>query len=175
MTDQIDRDVHDVSLTEPVSAPEKHGVSENVKADTDTLGEASGGFLGAVGGMALGAVGGPIGLVLGGVAGALGGWWAGHEVADAITEEDVSAYRTEYERSPAHLADRSFESVSAAYAVGHLAARNPEYAGRTFEQIEPDLERGWNGEGAARFGPWPVVRTFARAGYDRAAESSRST
>ena len=170
MSDGNAHDTSDISLTEPVSAPEKHAVSENVKADTDTLGEASGGFLGAVGGMALGAVGGPIGLVLGGLAGALGGWWAGRGVSDALTEADMSAHRAQYESSPDHLADRSFESVSPAYAVGHLAARNPEYDGRTFDEIEAELERGWNSDPAttARFGAWPAVRTFARAGYERA-------
>lgn len=171
-----DREMHDArdgsasagpSLTEPASAPEHQNRAANIKTDTDTVGEASGGFLGAVGGMALGAVGGPVGLVLGGLAGAVGGWWAGREVSDAITDEDRSAHRADYARSPHHLADRAFDSVGPAYAVGHLAARNPDYRGRTFDQVDSDLERAWSGEPTTRLGSWQSNRPFARAAFDR--------
>jgi len=168
MTDDQVHDDSDFSLTQPVSAPDGRAVPEKVKADTETLGEASGGFLGAVSGMSLGAIGGPVGLVLGGLAGALGGWWAGRGISDAITADDEAELRAQYRESPHHLADRSYEDVSAAYVAGHLAGRNPEYAGRSFEEIEPDLQRGWNAEVTKQYGEWRAVRVFAQSAFDRA-------
>jgi len=168
MTDHQAHDGKDFSLTQPVSAPDGRAIPEKVKADTETVGESSGGFLGAVAGMSVGAMGGPVGLVLGGLAGALGGWWAGREISDAITADDDADLRRHYAESPNRLADRRYEDVSAAYVAGHLAGRNPDYAGRSFEEVEPDLQRGWSAEVVKRYGEWPVVRGFARSAFDRA-------
>ena len=168
MADQHEHDAHEVSLTQPVSAPDGHKTPDKVKADSETLGETSGGFLGGVGGMALGALGGPVGLVIGGLAGALGGWWAGREIAGSLTEPDDAAFQAHYASSPDRLADRSYDGVRPAYAAGHLAGRNPDYAGRSFDQVEEDLRRGWNGDTAARHGEWPAMRGYARAAFDRA-------
>jgi hypothetical protein len=175
MTDHHAHDDKDFSLTQPVSAPEGRAVPENLKADAETLGESSGGFLGAVAGMSVGAVGGPVGLVLGGLAGALGGWWAGRGISDAITADDEADLRQHYAESPNHLVDRSYAEVSAAYVAGHLAGRNPDYAGRSFEQVEPDLQRGWSDEVSKQVGDWSAVRGFARSAFERArgAKSAR--
>ena len=156
------------SLTEPVSAPQGRATPENIEADAETLGKSSGGFLGAVGGMSLGALGGPVGLVLGGLAGAVGGWFAGRELAEAMTEDDDRAYRRHYETVPTRLADRRYEELRPAYVAGHLAARNPEWAGRSFEDVEADLRRGWSADVARSCGEWMAVRPYARTAFDRA-------
>ena len=170
MTGRDARDDNDKDFTmmQPHSAPERRATHENVKDDAENVGEAAGSFLGGVGGMALGIAGGPIGLAIGAIAGAVGGWWAGKGVADAFTEQDYAAYRVHYASSPDRLADRTYEHVTPAYVAGHLAGRNPDYAGRTFEQIEPDLQRGWTDDVAKKHGPWPAVRGYARAAFDRA-------
>jgi hypothetical protein len=168
MTDHQAHDQQEFSVTQPVSAPEGRAASENVKADAETLGEASGGFLGAVSGMSVGAIAGPVGLALGGLAGALGGWWAGRGISDAVTADDDADLRRLYSESPNRLADRGYEAVRAAYLTGHLAGRNPDYAGRSFEEIEPDLQRGWTGDVAAQCGEWPAIRGFARTAFERA-------
>lgn len=168
MTDHQAHDDGEYSLTQPVSAPEGQGVPEKVKSDAETLGETSGGFLGAVSGMSVGAVGGPVGLVLGGLAGALGGWWAGRGISDAITADDEAELRRHYVNSPDHLADRNYEEMRPAYVTGHLAGRNPEYAGRSFEEVEADLQRGWSDEVARRCGEWRAMRGFSRAAFERA-------
>ena len=157
----------DMSLIEPRSAPPGHATPENIKTDAKTVGKASGGTLGAATGMALGVAGGPVGLVLGGIAGAVGGWWAGRGIANAITDDDDAAYRAHYEETPDRPADRSYDSVRPAYVAGHLAARNPDYAGRAFEEVEADLQCGWSDEVAQPCGEWPAVRRFARAGFER--------
>ena len=168
MTDHERRDEKDFTMMRPHSAPEGRATPDNTRSDAENVGEGAGTFLGGVGGAAVGlAAGGPVGLVVGALAGALGGWWTGRGIADGFTDQDAIAYRAHYEASPDRLADRTYEQVSPAYAVGHLAARNPDYAGRSFDEIEADLRRGWSDDLAARLGPWPAVRGYPRAAFDR--------
>jgi hypothetical protein len=159
---------HQLNMMRPESAPEGNATPANVKSDAENVGEGAGTFLGGVGGLAIGAAGGPVGMVVGAVAGAVGGWWAGKGVADAFTSKDDAAYRAHYEGSRDRLADRSYEQVAPAYVAGHLAGRNPDYVGRSFEQVEADLQCGWHGDVAKRCGDWPAVRGYARHAFDRA-------
>ncbi|HKW10384.1 MAG TPA: hypothetical protein VJO33_08385 [Gemmatimonadaceae bacterium] len=158
----------DYSLTEPESGPAGKGDRPHQKRDVETLGESAGGFLGASGGMAIGAIGGPVGLVVGGIAGAVGGWWAGRNIADAISVNDDDAFRRHFNQVGNQVADLRYEDVRPAYLAGHLAGRNPDYAGRSFEQVESDLRCGWGTEIVRHCGEWPSVRRYARAAFDRA-------
>lgn len=140
----------------------------------DEVGEAAGGVSGAIVGAAIGSLGGPLGTVIGGIAGAVGGWWAGRAVADAAqqyTLGDDAVYRNHYENSPGRLADRDYEGVSPAYRLGHLAARNPDYHGRPFAEIEADLRAGWTTAASRSYGGWESVRAYANDAYDRSASS----
>jgi len=173
MTDRENRDSREEQKDEqfmmrPHSAPEGRATPDSVRTDAENVGEGAGTFLGGVGGLALGAAGGPVGMVVGALAGAVGGWWAGRGVADAFTSKDEAAYRAHYDSSPERLSDRSYEQVAPAYMAGHLAGRNPDYVGRSFEQVEADLQCGWHGDVAKRCGEWPAVRGYARAAFDRA-------
>ena len=47
-----------------------------------------------------------------------------------------------------------------------LASANPEYKGRRFEEIEPNLQRAWGEDQTKRFGSWPEVRGFVSFGYE---------
>jgi hypothetical protein len=166
-----DGDLHDGkdhSIMEPVSAPQGRATSKNVQSDAETVSEGAGGFLGGVSGLALGSIAGPVGALLGAIAGAVGGWWAGREVAHALTERDDQFYRAQYEHAPDRLADRSYEQVRPAYVAGHLAGRNPDYRGRSFEEIEGDLQRGWEGCEDGQCGDWTALRSYARAAFERA-------
>ena len=141
----------------------------------EEIGEAAGGVSGVVMGAAIGSLGGPVGTVIGGIAGAIGGWWAGRSIADAAGSYSVgddAVYRNHYENSPNRLADRDYESVSPAYRLGHLAARNPDYRGRRFDEIEGDLRRGWNEAASGTYGEWDSVRAYASDAYDRSASSA---
>ena len=161
------RDDKDFTMMRPHSTPEGRATPENTETDAKNVGEAAGSFLGGVGGMAMGIAGGPVGLVIGAIAGAVGGWWAGHGVAEAFTSQDDAAYRAHYASSADRIADRDYDSVAPAYVTGHLAGRNPEYAARSFDQIEPELQRGWSDDVARRHGQWPAVRGYARAAFER--------
>ena len=136
----------------------------------DEVGEAAGGISGVVVGAAIGSAAGPVGAVIGGIAGAIGGWWAGHAVADAAqdyTVGDDAVYRNHFENSPNRLADRNYESASPAYQLGHIAARNPDYRGRSFDEIEPDLQRGWISAAGMGHSDWNNMRDYARDAYER--------
>lgn len=163
-----DRAEGEYSLTNPVSAPQGKGTPPRIDRDSKTVGESAGGFVGASTGLALGAMTGPLGAVIGGLAGAVGGWWAGREIADAITTEDDDAFRRHFESTPERLSDRPYEQIRPAYVAGHLAGRNPEYAGRAFEDVESDLRCGWSDEVIEQCGEWPAVRRYARVAFDRA-------
>ena len=111
---------------------------------------------------------GPIGAIVGAFAGALGGWWADKAAADpvaSVTAGDDARYRTLYDESPYHLADRRYEEVRPFYLLGHIARRNPDYQQRAFDEIEEELRKGWTAELRARHGDWASVRPFAREGY----------
>jgi hypothetical protein len=144
----------------------------------DEVGEAAGGISGVVAGAAIGSAAGPVGTVIGGIAGALGGWWAGRaisETAKHYTQEDDSYYRNQYDNSPNKLADTSYDQVKPAYQVGHMAGRNPEYAGKTFDTVETDLRRGWDNGGATIGRDWDKVKHYAREAYDRSTNMTRDT
>ena len=127
----------------------------------DHVGEAAGGIGGVAAGAAIGSIAGPIGTVIGGIAGAVGGWWAGRAVAEAataVTTDDDNYYRKHYDATP--IGDRSYDQVRPAYHIGQIAARNPDYRGRSFDDIDADLRRGWAKDHAQR--GTPCVRTRAR-------------
>lgn len=136
----------------------------------DEVGEAVGGIGGVIAGAEIGAIAGPVGAVIGGIGGAIGGWWSGRAVAeatDAISNEDEEYYRKIWEGTENRPADRSFENARPAYYLGHVAASNPDYATRSWNDVQQDLSRGWSDECATRYGSWVSVSDYARAGYER--------
>jgi hypothetical protein len=133
----------------------------------DHIGEAAGGVSGVVAGAAIGSAVGPVGTVIGGILGAMGGWWSGRAVAEAataITTDDDRFYRTKYEALPSR-GTRTYDEVKPAFYLGHVASRNPDFRNRSFEEIEPDLRRGWTSD--SKYGTWDEARGFAREGFNR--------
>ena len=62
---------------------------------------------------------------------------------------------------------RSYEDTRPLYQFGHMARQNPEYHGRAFRDVEPDLQRHWGNEQSQQHGSWPDVRGFVEFGYDQ--------
>ena len=60
-----------------------------------------------------------------------------------------------------------------AYQLGHLARRNPQYAGKPFEDVEPELRRGWSDELRARYGEWSELRGYVGDAYASRREERR--
>lgn len=143
----------------------------------DEIGEAAGGISGTMLGAGIGSAAGPVGALLGGIAGALGGWWAGRavsEAAETLTESDDAYYRSHYETQSERPADRSYEHVRNAYYLGHIASQNPNFVAREFDEVEPELERGWL-TGNDEYGSWAIARTYAREAYSRGRDGRAKT
>jgi hypothetical protein len=169
--DTSDRRDDDVRTDDTVRHEKHHATTAG-----DEVGEAAGGITGVVTGAAIGSMAGPIGTIIGGIAGAIGGWWAGRTVADAVsayTGPDEDFYRSHYEASDTRLADRRYEDVRPAYQLGHVAGQNPDYAGRPFEAVEPDLRRGWDSDATTTYGAWEQIRGYARDAYSRSSASQQ--
>jgi len=143
----------------------------------DEIGEATGGITGVLVGAGIGSSAGPVGTLLGGIAGAIGGWWTGRAIAEAaekLSAEDDQEFRAHYESSGAKLGDRSYDGVRGAYFLGHIASNNPNFADRSFDEVEPELARGWRGC-TDRPCDWELVRSFAGEGYRRGVERRQRT
>ena len=146
---------------------------KNLPSTADHVGEAAGGITGVLAGAAIGAPAGPIGVLLGGIAGAIGGWWSGRalsEAAEDITEADDQYYRDDFSKA---RAEGEYDRAKRAYYLGDVAAANPEYADRSFDEIEADLSRGWRDGGAAVGDEWTAVRGFAAVGFQRGRDRRR--
>jgi hypothetical protein len=129
-----------------------------------------GGISGVLTGAALGSLGGPIGTIIGGIAGAVSGWWAGKAISEAarhVTEEDEAFYREHHRAAGTGGGARTYDDVRPAYQLGHLASRNPDYANRSWNEVESDLQRGWNADATRQYGDWSTVRPYASEGFNR--------
>jgi hypothetical protein len=150
---------------------------ENRDPLTDTpgahpFGVAGGGAGGAAAGAAIGAaVGGPVGAVVGGAVGAVAGGAAGKGVAEMVNPTEEEEYwKTEYRNRPYYRAEREWEFYQPAYRYGWESAGRPEYRGRTFEEIEPELSERWNLQrrsDAPHPSEWTDVRDVSRDAYER--------
>ena len=152
-------------------------VRDDEPTTAEYVGETAGGISGGLAGAAIGSVGGPIGTLVGGLAGVIGGWWAGRSIAEAArdySDVDDRHYRTHYETST-RASKRSFDDVRPVYQLGHIASRNPDYHGRDFDTVEPELRRGWSDDVGARHGDWTSVRDYAREGYTRGTSTLAAT
>ena len=163
-----------------VDASHRETVHDDSPTVGDQVGEAAGGIGGVLAGAAIGSLGGPIGTVIGGIAGAVGGWWTGRAISEAASNyshADDEEFRVDYEtrdRTVASTPNRSYERVRPAYQLGYLASRNPEYEGRSFEEIEEHLERGWTSDASTQGSDWTDMRDYARTAYVRGAASQSS-
>jgi hypothetical protein len=145
------------------------GAHDSHPSHVDEAGEGVGGISGALLGAEIGSAAGPIGALVGGVVGALGGWWTGRAVTEAastLTQADDAHFRAHFDALPNKPADRAYDDVRGAYYLGKIAAHNPDFTARGFDEIEPELERGW-AVGAERNGAWKSVRPYAAEGFMR--------
>jgi hypothetical protein len=74
------------------------------------------------------------------------------DAAHKFTQDDDSFYRERFENRADRIADRSYDDVRPAYQLGHIASLNPDYNGRSFDEVEPELQHGWGNDLRARHG-----------------------
>ncbi len=130
---------------------------------SEQVGEGVGGIGGTLAGAGIGSLAGPIGTVIGGIAGAVGGWWAGEKAGRAVDDmgEHEDYYRERYQSSSTR--DVPFDDARIGYGVGHVAGRNPDYKGRSFDEVESDVRRGWRHERH----DYDTMRPYVREGFER--------
>ena len=146
---------------DPISgAPGAHPVGTG-------LGAAAGGM--AAGAMA-GTVAGPVGTVAGAVVGAVVGGLAGKGVAEMIDPTAEEAYwRENYSSRPYVTNGASFDDYGPAYRYG--IDTYPEYEGRTFEEVEPELREDWDrAKGRSRL-EWDDARHATRDSWQRISDT----
>ena len=145
-------------------------MGESNNGSTRAVGEGIGGVAGAGAGAAVGSLAGPIGTAIGAIAGAVGGWWSGRAAVDAassIDETDDAVYRQHFSETSR---GGQYDAARPAYQLGHVASLNPDYKGRAFDEIEPQLRRGWTDDVASQSGDWNKVRDYARDAYEHGQE-----
>src|SRR5664279_4442730 len=122
---------------------------------------------GAATGVAVGAaVGGPVGAVLGGAIGAVVGGAAGHAAGEAVNPTVEGKYwSTNFKSRPYYKSGKEYSEYEPAYRFGWESAGRKEYAGKKFDDVESELERGWKGTGAP--GPWTDSREATRDAWSR--------
>lgn len=136
----------------------------------EQTGEAVGGIGGALAGAGIGSAAGPIGTIIGGIAGAAGGWWAGEKVGRAA--EDMGEHEEHYRKHHRTVGSNlDYDQAKVGYGVGHVAGRNPDYSGRSFDEVEPDLRAGWK----STEHDYDRLRPHVREGYERTNQSARTS
>jgi hypothetical protein len=137
------------------------------------VGGAAGGIAGAaITGAAAGTIaGGPLGTAAGAIAGVVAGSVIGGITGKAIAERINPAHEEEYWRNEfptrpyVTQSGYGWEDYAPAYRVGY--ARYPEYHGRRFEEVEPELSREWEqARGTSRLS-WDEARVATRDAYER--------
>lgn len=136
----------------------------NERGAMERAGSAVGGLAGAAGDAAISVMN----SMLGTVARTVGGWWSDRKPDDAISGFDESAdnsCRTHFQNTRRNNST-TYESVRPLYQFGHLAGQNPDYQGRSFEEVEPGLRNAWSADATTRqYGDWSSVRDYVSAGY----------
>ena len=134
----------------------------------EQAGEGVGGIGGTLAGAGIGSLAGPIGTVIGGIAGAVGGWWAGEKAGRSL--EDMPQHEEHYRTHHRSVGrdDIPYDDARLGYGLGHAAGRNPDYRGRSFDDVESDLRAGWRDSSR----DYDTMRPFVRTGFERTSRES---
>lgn len=137
-------------------APGAHPVSVGIG------GAVGGAAAGAAGGLAAGPVGAAIGAGVGAVLGGLAGKAIGEEVDPTVED---AYWRANYLVRSYVDTGVLYAEYQPAYRYGwEAAARHPD---KTFDQVRPDLERGWERyRGESRL-PWSTAESAVRDAWYR--------
>lgn len=123
---------------------------------------------GAAAGAAAGTVAGPVGTVVGAAVGAIVGGFTGKGVAEAIDPTIEETYwRENFKDRPYAANATDFNDYGPAYGYG--VSSFVKYPGRSFDDVENDLSRDWDGARGASNLQWDQARNASRDAWDRIA------
>jgi hypothetical protein len=126
---------------------------------------------GAAAGAAGGALGGPIGAVAGAAIGAVAGGYAGKAVEEELDPTAEDAYWRVNNKS------RPYAEPGLDYDDAYLPAyrygweSHNRFRGRNFDEVEPELERGWAEHRSKSTLDWNKAKPATRDAWDRMAHS----
>ena len=124
----------------------------------------------AAGGVAAGALAGsvvgPVGTVVGAAVGAIMGGLAGKDVAEMIDPTIEAAYwRENFKSQPYADNATNFDDYGPAYDYG--VSSYTKYPGRSFDEVEDDLSRDWDGARGPSKLQWVQARNATRDAWER--------
>jgi hypothetical protein len=118
-------------------------------------------------GAAVGTVAGPLGMAVGALVGAVAGGLAGKGAAELIAPTAEDAYWRANYASRAYATPRdAYDDWDPAYAYG--AAHYNRNVGRDFDDVEPELARGWEQARGSSTMEWTRARLAAYDAWERA-------
>jgi hypothetical protein len=122
-----------------------------------------------------GLVGGPVGAAVGAVVGSVVGGLAGKGVAESInpTAED-SYWHQNYASRPYVEANHTYEHYQPAYRTGYEGYARHAESGRTYEEVEPELQAEYERAHSASGLPWSQARHAARDAWSKLHEERRT-
>ena len=111
--------------------------------------------------------GGMLGSMLDSAANTLGAWWSSTDAdraARGFSDNDEHC-RRHFESGKSDGVSRRYDEVRPLYQFGHMASRNPDYQGRDFSEVEPDLRRALGSD--SKWGPtdWSDAREYVDFGF----------
>ena len=137
-------------------------------------GTGAGAAVGAAVGGVVGAVGGPIGIAAGAAIGGVAGGLVGKYTAEAVNPTgEVEYWRGEYTNRPYAASGRTFADYEPAYLYG--ATAYPTYSSRTWEEVEPELERDWTKKRGTSKLEWKDAREASKDAWNRIADRAKKT
>lgn len=114
----------------------------SVKKD-HSIGEGSGAVAGAITGGAVGSAAGPIGTLVGAAVGGVVGAKTGGALAELVNPTEYTAhFQNSYRTAPYYRAGAGWTDYEPAYKYGYDSYEG--LRGRRFEDVENELEAGWN-------------------------------
>lgn len=129
------------------------------------IGAASAGAAGAAIG---GAIGGPVGAVVGAVVGAFGGGLAGKGVGEAIDPTVEDAYwQSNYSSRPYVDTSATYDDYQPAYRTGYEGYSRYGNTGKSFNEIENDLQRDYETNRGKSNVTWEKAKHATRDAWDR--------
>ena len=151
-----DQDKSDANRDPISGAPGAHPIGTG-------LGAAAGGM---AAGAAAGTVAGPLGTAAGAAVGAVVGGLAGKAVGEMVDPTVEDAYwRNQYSSEPYYQSGRTYDDYAPAYRTGYTG--RVQHAGRTFNEVERNLESSYNStKGTSKLG-WDNAKHATRAAWDR--------
>lgn len=163
MNDLTSKTRNDIDKAAETSRPVATGVGA-------LLGGAAGGVAGgAAAGAAVGGMTGPVGLAVGAVVGAVAGALAGKGIADAVDPVAEDAYWRDNHASRPYASGSDYDEYRPAYGYGVDA--HTRYPDRTFDEVEPELERDWNTRRGSSSLEWNRAKHATRDAWQRVSDA----